>query len=271
MIKRYKRREKLSSMFIILIFITILFLLGIGYAKFSTQLEISGTVTGEKVVESTLGIDLIINQHSPETGDGFLVTSNGNDYYFQGADTQVNNYIIFNGEQWRIIGIDSNGIKIRKSTSIGKIPWHEESKMNIWADCTLNEYLNTEYFSTISDTSNIVLNPVWNVGLADENYDVIYEAYQGTSDSPRPIGLASVDDVKNAGADAGWIVTSEAGNHWTMTGSTKGTGTVCRFNQGGNMTNSNSATNCEVEPVLYLKPTINLTGNGSLDTPYEIV
>ena len=270
MIKRYKKRKKLSSICIILIFIVGLCSLSLGYAKFSTQLDVIGNVSGVESVTSSPGKDLIISQHSPETGDGTLKTDNGEDYYFQG-DANIDNYIRFNNESWRIIGIDSNGIKIRKSESIGKMTWHEESKMNIWADCTLNEYLNGTYFSTLSDTSDVVLNPVWNVGMADEEYNTTYEPYQGTADSPKPVGLVTVEEVKNAGAQSGWVVTSVDGNHWTMTGSTKGTGTVCRFNQGGNMTNSNSASNCEVQPVIYLKDTINLTGNGSLETPYEIL
>ena len=266
---RYKRRKKISAKSIILIFIVLLGVISIEYARWTTKLEIDGEISILKKEESSSGKELIIKQHSETTGDGSL-KQDGTNYYFSGASSAVENYINFNSESWRIIGIDSNGIKIQKVESIGEMAWNNVTKMQIWADSTLNTYLNTTYFNTISDTSQIVLNPIWDVGTSDDGLTIPTRVdYQGTESSPRPVALITVQELTNAGGSSGWL--AKGIYHWTITGVTKNNGTVYRYNDSGNAKNSNVTTECAIEPVLYLKDTINLTGDGSINNPYNIV
>ena len=86
------------------------------------------------------------------------------EYRYRGGDSVVNNYVTFNNETWRIIGIipteDTNGnvenrIKIIKDTSIGNMRWNitqdtSTSSYNNWVTGTLNTYLNNDYYNTLT-------------------------------------------------------------------------------------------------------------------------
>ncbi len=91
------------------------------------------------------------------------------EYRYRGGN--VNNYVTFNNEVWRIIGViptedtDSNvenRIKIIRNESIGDMKWNETydattNSWNNWVIATLNTYLNNDYYNTLSaDAKNII-------------------------------------------------------------------------------------------------------------------
>ena len=91
------------------------------------------------------------------------------EYRYRGGN--VNNYVTFNNETWRIIGIipteDTNGnvenrIKIIRNESIGNKYWNETedtttSSYNNWVTGTLNTYLNNDYYNTLTtDAKNMI-------------------------------------------------------------------------------------------------------------------
>ena len=93
------------------------------------------------------------------------------EYRYRGGDSVVKNYVTFNNEVWRIIGIipteDTNGnvenrIKIVKDESIGYEYWNETqdtttSSYNNWVTGTLNTYLNNDYYNTLTtDAKNMI-------------------------------------------------------------------------------------------------------------------
>ena len=78
------------------------------------------------------------------------------EYRYRGGN--VSNYVTFNNETWRIIGVipteDANGnvenrIKIIKNESIGDYYW-DENGTNNWTMTTLNTYLNTTYYNSLN-------------------------------------------------------------------------------------------------------------------------
>ena len=80
------------------------------------------------------------------------------EYRYRGGDSVVKNYVTFNNETWRIIGVipteDTNGnvenrIKIVRDTSIGDMNWNTKG-INDWTNATLNTYLNNEYYNTLT-------------------------------------------------------------------------------------------------------------------------
>ena len=85
------------------------------------------------------------------------------EYRYRGGN--VANYVTFNNEVWRIIGIipteDTNGnvenrIKIIRDESIGNKKWNTTqdtatSSYNNWVTGTLNTYLNNDYYNTLND------------------------------------------------------------------------------------------------------------------------
>ena len=113
------------------------------------------------------------------------------EYRYRGGDSVVNNYVTFNNEVWRIIGIipteDTSGnvenrIKIIKDTSIGNKKWNETQDIttnsyNNWVTGTLNTYLNNSYYNTLSsDAQNMIGTAKYYLG----GYDMSDEAF--TSD-----------------------------------------------------------------------------------------
>ena len=87
------------------------------------------------------------------------------EYRYRGGDSVVKNYVTFNNEVWRIIGVipteDTSGkvenrIKIIKDTSIGNKKWNETTSNN-WVTGTLNTYLNNDYYNTLTtDAKNMI-------------------------------------------------------------------------------------------------------------------
>ncbi len=98
----------------------------------------------------------IISLSGSEQGTGQVVNENG--YRYEGKDP--NNYIWFNNELWRIIGVfDSashgqsgqNLVKIIRNESIGGLAWHK-SNTNDWTAASLMNLLNGEYLNSENGT-----------------------------------------------------------------------------------------------------------------------
>ena len=107
---------------------------------------------------------------------GMMEDIGGNIRYY-GADP--NNYVTFNDELWRIIGVfkdidDGTGkketrIKIARSESIGNYAW-DDGNENEWSTATLNTYLNGTYLPSLtSEAQNMIGDAVWNLGGSYSN------------------------------------------------------------------------------------------------------
>ena len=90
-------------------------------------------------------------------GTGQVVNENG--YRYEGKNP--NNYIYFNNELWRIIGVfdsSSHGktgeylTKIIRNDSLGGYAWNKSNKNN-WATSSLYNLLNTNYYNATDGTS----------------------------------------------------------------------------------------------------------------------
>ncbi len=87
------------------------------------------------------------------------------EYRYRGGDSVVKNYVTFNNEVWRIIGVipteDTDGnvenrIKIVRNESIGNMHWTTKITNN-WTTATLNTYLNNDYYNTLTtDAKNMI-------------------------------------------------------------------------------------------------------------------
>ena len=96
----------------------------------------------------------IIGLSGTTQGDGQVVNEKG--YRYEGKNP--NNYVLFNGELWRIIGVfDSNThgksgqnlTKIIREESIGSYAWNK-SNTNNWTDSSLKTILNDYYYNASS-------------------------------------------------------------------------------------------------------------------------
>ena len=94
-------------------------------------------------------------EHPATTQTGALT-----DYRYIGANP--NNYVTFNNELWRIIGVftveDGNGnteqrIKIVRNEKLSSNMAWDSNDVNEWSTATLNTYLNGDYYNGLDDTS----------------------------------------------------------------------------------------------------------------------
>ena len=91
---------------------------------------------------------------------------------YMGADP--NNYVSFNNELWRIIGVfdvksSVNGqtekrLKIIRDESLGDMAW-DSANTNNWTSASLQTYLNGDYYNSLDSISqSLIGDTYWNLG-----------------------------------------------------------------------------------------------------------
>lgn len=116
------------------------------------------------------------------------------DYRYIGADP--NNYVTFNNETWRIIGVftvddgTSNveeRLKLIRNDSIGNMAW-DSNNINDWSNATLNANLNSgDYWTNIlsDNAKSMIGDTLWYLGGSSTyNYvtaSMFYERERGTT------------------------------------------------------------------------------------------
>ena len=107
-------------------------------------------------ISTTYLNNYIIGLSGTTQGTGQVVQENG--YRYEGKDP--NNYIWFNNELWRIIGVfdeathevsGQNLVKIIRADSIGGLAWHK-SNTNDWTASSLMNLLNGAYLNSENGT-----------------------------------------------------------------------------------------------------------------------
>ena len=116
----------------------------------------SCNLTYEQPSSTTYLNNYIINLAGTTQGTGQVVQENG--YRYEGKNP--NNYIWFNNELWRIIGVfdeashgvsGQNLVKIIRADSIGGLAWHK-SNTNDWKASSLMNLLNVAYYNSQNGT-----------------------------------------------------------------------------------------------------------------------
>ena len=135
------------------------------------RLEVSGTTSNTTcTVEFTSNdnetfADYLISKEcsttptSDDAAKDCLVNENG--YRYEGKNP--NNYVLFNDELWRIIGVfsvntQSNGtqnlVKLIRNETLDGLAWHG-SNTNDWSVATLQQQLNNGYYNGTDSTCNV--------------------------------------------------------------------------------------------------------------------
>ena len=84
-----------------------------------------------------------------------------------------NNYVWFNDEQWRIIGVYDNQLKIVKATPLAEARAYDADS-NVWEGSDLETYLNQEieggYYYSLSETAkDMIVAGTWDAGKVQQN------------------------------------------------------------------------------------------------------
>ena len=151
--------------------------------------------------EASSATDVIEDTY--EENQGMLAYDGSADNNLRYIGRDPNNYVLFNNELWRIIGVfneNSHGIsgekliKIIRNDSIGNITWDSANKNN-WSTASLQKTLNGDYLNGSGSyasngikndtTRNMIANVTWKLGGSSTYKDVtpsmFYERERGTT------------------------------------------------------------------------------------------
>lgn len=145
------------------------------------------TLFTEHIINLTNNSDKESIEPIGETGLAYDGTIDNNLRYI-GASPD--NYILFNNELWRIIGVMNNiddgtgnkesKLKIVRTASLGKYPWNEDGNSN-FAKSSLKDVLNSDgfYNSLSEDSKNKISTSVWNLGgFSTWEFQTVYNFYE---------------------------------------------------------------------------------------------
>ncbi len=189
-------------------------------------------------------ITRLYNNEETRTSNG-LKKDNTEDENIRYYGSDPNNYVSFNNELWRIIGVFGNNVKLVRKDSLGSLSWDSSASninngygVNEWSQADLKNYLNTMYYGgttvtcyngennttttcptgKIDETSKILIdNHTWNTGAI--NWDDVYDSTTKSHDT--------VEFYKaERGSLNGKICTSGNGCNDTITRTTEWTGYI---------------------------------------------
>ena len=211
-----------------------------------------------------------------------------------------NNYVSFNNELWRIMGVIDGKIKIIRNESIGNKKWASNSSNN-WNNSDLKSYLNGDYYNSIDGTyKNMISEETYYLGGAtSSNYRTLtasgyYNAerdssqvYRGNPASTKQkIGLmypsdygyaagssclsTALDDYNDGCYNSDYLTTGV--EEWLQAPSASDSPYAARLSSPSRVDYYNSVTiSYAVRPVLYLNSNVQITGgDGSQSNPYTI-
>ena len=187
-----------------------------GKGKFGGLKITNGTKENAEVKEITKptygmkATEYITNLYDYD-GEG-LKKDNTSDENIRYYGSDPNNYVRFNNELWRIIGVFGDNVKLIRSEKLGDLSWDSSEKsvnyglgVNEWSQSDLQVYLNTMYYGgttvtcfgdwnnttttcptgTIDETSKSLIDyHIWNTGAIEstKRTDTLafYSAERGT-------------------------------------------------------------------------------------------
>ena len=188
----------------------------LGRGKFDGLKITNGTKENAEVKEITKptygmkATEYITNLYDYD-GEGLKI-DNTPDQNIRYYGSNPNNYVSFNNELWRIIGVFGNNVKLIRKDSLGELSWDSSESsvnngwgVNEWSQSALKNYLNTMYYGgtsvtcyngqnkkevtcptgTIDETSKALIdNHIWNTGAIEYNTRTdtlaFYSAERGT-------------------------------------------------------------------------------------------
>ncbi len=249
--------------------------------------------------EPTLAESIIFDNYD---NDDFIYHSDKNedsagDNSFRFSGANPDNYVTFNDESWRIIGIFDDKLKLIRETPLDTLMAFDTGNSNDFATSDINTYLNTTFYNALnSDAKNLTVSSKLNIGPISTNTGGEYhktpgviarkESFLKTSSSYK-VGLMNASDYLFAASEtyhtlnnydatdtnndyadnANMIATNwmyifdtytASDFEWTVTPATDGN-SLMQIRAVGN-TNSNYATNNG----LAARPTVYITGDARL-------
>lgn len=275
--------------------------------KFTTKdnEKYSGVIQiGEKNDENNTFADVIIannklnetsltkNGESATLDEGFLKNTDdlGVAYYFRGAVS--NNNVKFADKNWKIVKINGDGsVKLVLDGTIEELNKYYESEFS-FENSKISESLNNWYNVNLKDYSDYIAYYKFCNDIVTEEESTNYIGYSRIITNKIPmyvclgnkvntkIGLLTADEVSMAGASTNENKSFYLYNeniktaYYLMTGAEYKNGTYYPFlvnTDGSIITNTAGNLLRSIRPVINIIKNAKITGNGSLEEPYEII
>ncbi len=273
--------------------------------KFSSTIEINTTQINDEIKTATNY--LLLNNQVQESSLNLTTkslenglyktidTNTGNPIYFYRGEV-TNNYVSFANELWRIIRINEDGsIRVIKDTNVNtNYSFNENSEIenaynyvNSNIATNVNEYYNTilkDYQSMLSSEdycvdTMIVKNDYYKESEENKSYSEYTPTYKCNNSTKLNIGLISYDEAVLAGLyynlsnSNNYLIQGTNKNTWTLSKAGKYQYSndyyAWKINDSGSIYEASvNSQNISYRPVINLKSTLNLTGNGTIENPY---
>ena len=242
----------------------------------------------------TGGDSILDNVTIVDSGDGLYKDEyEEGRYIYKGKN--VNNYITFNNETWRIVSIEPDKtIKIMRDASIGNRTWHDSMSNDWLIPASLNTYLNGSYLTgTLNQTaqSQIVAKD-WSIGavtrnnndlanqIKDENNSkwtgkvalITASEYIRSNSNQSSCGTIKLNgDNYNNCKTTTWMQNSIVSVWWTLSSCKDDSYSVFEVVSSGFIESSDALNSSAVRPAVYLSSEVKITGgDGSQSNPYTI-
>ena len=194
------------------------------------------------------------------------VVTSGNGLYKDDAGemiykgTEVNNYISFSGDVWRIIKLEADGsIKLAYPRYNKELSWDNDGSTE-WSLSSLNNELNKNFYPKLQNT-NVIDTRNWKIGRIPNTSDYISASNDDLCQS----------DVLNSKNCSSWLKDLPS---WTINAASTLDGDVAVYyfendSTGTKLNKKSPSEKFSVVPVIYLKSSTKIIGgDGSSSNPF---
>ena len=232
-------------------------------------------------------IDGLFEEKNNDTGNSV--------YYFKGNVN--NNYVLLNNDLYRIIRINEDGsIRIIKDTNVDvNYQYNFDSKIDNaydYINSNLKQELDNYYNNNLKNVDNLLIegnfctelhavkNDIYKISDTNVNYNEYTPTSKCNQMNNLKIGLISYDEAVMAGLsytsfynNSNYLVNGINKNTWTLSpagvNSYSNDKFVWKISDNGSVIEANVSSNSNsIRPVINIKSTLNITGNGTIDNPY---
>lgn len=241
--------------------------------------DISNTNFARYLINNYESLGLVNHDNNLETG------AMDNSYRYTGVNP--NNYVLFNNELWRIIGVINGKVKLIKDSVI-TIDKYDSSNSNVYVNTSIYNYLKNVYLPSLNDYQNYLEVNTWYVGGIENTFLMkkVYEIYNyelgnfknnGVTINEK-IALPYISDYAYAGDINSYDKTITNTNNWmfmdnlwTITRVNTYYNQVYYIKSDGTLGFDTVDKLKRVRPVVILKNSVlYASGDGTYTNPYKI-
>lgn len=231
-------------------------------------------------ISDTNFANYLINRH-----DDLGILKVNDSYRFNGNNP--NNYVKFNNEIYRIIGVIDGKVKLIKNDSITNKAFDSENSNN-YSGSSVSSYLNNEFIKSLGENATLIETSTWYIGGLDASYKtkisaeiIKYEIGENKNNGAtiiQKIGLPYISDYIYAGDSKIYNQTVKNQNNWLFTSnmwfiSRQNSNLIDNYylKSDGTIDSDNVKNLKNIKPTFYLSGSVKyISGTGTNSDPYIV-